>query len=127
MTLDEEVSDLFGFPFRQATRDAAGNALGGVRLPHMTSTVDGRQAGAPLGTYDGFEFNTQDPFIFIGGHFTPFEPPRLEALYPSHGAYVHKVAQAAHRLVKRREILEEDSVALIREAERSTIGRPGRP
>jgi hypothetical protein len=45
-------------------RDADGNALGGLRLPHMPSllcndddsdTADCRAAGAPLGTYTGLE------------------------------------------------------------------------
>ncbi len=123
MTLDDEVGDLFGFPFREATRDADGNALGGVRLPHMTSTVNGRQVGAPLGTYNGFEFNATDPFTFIGGHFTSFGAARLDALYPSHLSYVLKVAQAAHRLVQRREILEQDAAAFIEEAWHSNVGR----
>ena len=52
ITLDEEVGDLFGFPFREAIRDADGNALGGVRLPHMTAKFHGHEVGAPLGTYE---------------------------------------------------------------------------
>ena len=67
ITLDEEVGDLFGAPFRQAIRDADGNALGGVRLPHMTATTDGHQVGAPLGRYEGFDFSAQDFFTLLGG------------------------------------------------------------
>ena len=123
ITLDEEVGDLLGAPFRQAIRDADGNALGGVRLPHMTATTDGHQVGAPLGRYEGFDFSAQDFFILLGGHFTPFDAPRLKALYPSHGAYVERVAKAAHRLVKRREILDDDSKAFIEEAAQSSVGK----
>ena len=123
ITLQEEVGDLFGFPFREAFRDADGNALGGVRLPHMTATYHGREVGAPLGTYEPFEFNTDNFFTFVGGHFTPFDPARLAALYPSHGIYVKRVVGAVVRLVQRREILAEDGIAIIREAVYSNIGK----
>ena len=121
--LEEEVGELFGLPFRQPIRDPDGNALGGVRLPHMTATYHGHEVGAPLGTYEGFEFNTESFFILLGGHFTPFDAARLHSLYPSHGIYVNRVTQAAHRLVERREILPEDGTAYIREATHATIGK----
>jgi hypothetical protein len=123
ITLAEEVGELFGFPFREAIRDPDGNALGGVRLPHMTATDDGHEVGAPLGTYTCFEFNTEDLFIFAAGHFTPFDESRLDALYPNHGTYVQRVAKAAHRLVERREILPEDAKAYIKEAAQANIGK----
>lgn len=123
ISLEDDVGELFGVPFREAIRDSDGNALGGVRLPHMNATDHGREVGAPLGTYEAFEFNTEDLFIFIGGHFTPFGAARLAALYPSHGAYVQRVAGAAQRLVQRREILAEDGKAFVKEAARSNIGK----
>ncbi len=51
-------------------RDTDGNALGGLRLPHMPSVLcddesrnedDCRAAGAPLGTYTGLETNVSAP------------------------------------------------------------------
>ncbi len=89
----------------------------------MTSTYHGRDVGAPLGTYEGFEFATEDFFIFSGGHFTPFDSARLDVLYPNHASYVLRVAGAAARLVSRREILARDGIEYVREATRSRIGR----
>ena len=119
----DEVAEFLGAPFRAAVRDADGNALGGVRLPHTTATYQGREVGAPLGSYNGFEFNADDPFTLGGGHFTPFDATRLAALYPTHGTYVRRVTMAAHRLVQRREILPEDARAYIKEASQSSIGK----
>jgi Alpha/beta hydrolase domain len=123
ITLLDEVGEFLGLPFREAVRDADGNALGGVRLPSMPVSSQGREIGAPLGTYAPFEFATDDFFILLSGHFTPFDEATLDARYPTHGAYVSRVAQAAHRLVERREILQADAQAYIREAVRSPIGR----
>jgi hypothetical protein len=69
------------------TRDADGNATGGVRLPHMPS-IDSRGdiAGAPLGSYHGID--TADPanvFRLLAGVFTPFSQAELDARYPSSG------------------------------------------
>jgi alpha/beta hydrolase family protein len=123
ITLDDEVGDLFGAPFREAIRDTHGNALGGVRLPHMTAEFHGHEVGAPLGTYEPFDFNATDILLIIGGHFTPFDAPTLDVLYPSHDAYVTRVAGAARRLVERREILAEDRKTFIKEAAHSNIGK----
>jgi hypothetical protein len=123
ITLEEDVGELLGLPFREAIRDADGNAVGGVRLPHMTATDKRHEIGAPLGTYDGVEFDTGNIFILLAGHFTPFDPARLEALYPSHGTYVRRVTKAAHRLVERRELLKEDAKAFIKEAAHSSVGK----
>jgi hypothetical protein len=123
ITLDDEVGDLFGAPFREAIRDTHGNALGGVRLPHMTAEFHGHEVGAPLGTYEPFDFNATDILLIIGGHFTPFDAPTLAALYPTHGAYVQRVTNAVHRLIQRREILGVDGDKYIQEAVHSTIGK----
>ena len=56
-------------------RDADGNAVGGVRLPHMTSMLaGGRKAGALLGQYSGFAygFAKDNLFFTISGEFKPF-------------------------------------------------------
>jgi hypothetical protein len=110
-------------PFRNAVRDADGNVLGGIRLPHMTATHPSGEIGAPLGAYRGTDLAQTNRYLYIGGVFTPFAQARLDELYPSHGAYVARVAKAAHRLVQRREILQEDAEVYIREAAHSTIGK----
>jgi hypothetical protein len=110
-------------PFRNAVRDADGNVVGGLRLPHMTATHPSGEVGAPLGAYRGADLAQTNRYLFIGGKFIPFDQARLEELYPSHGGYVARVAKAAHRLVQRREILQEDAEAYIREAAHSSIGK----
>lgn len=121
--LEPAESIVFGNPFRYAVRDADGNAVGGVRLPHMTAMDKSGQVGAPLGIYEGVDFAQTNFFLWLGGHFTPFDSAKLDSLYPTHGSYVERVAKAAHRLVERREVLKEDANAYIREASHSTIGK----
>jgi hypothetical protein len=116
-------SIVFGNPFRYAVRDGDGNAVGGLRLPHMTAMHKSGEVGAPLGIYEGVDFAQTNFFLWLGGHFTPFDSDKLDSLYPTHGSYVERVAKAAHRLVERREILKEDANAYIREASHSTIGK----
>ena len=121
--LESAVSVAFNIPFRYAVNDADGNAIGGVRLPHMTAMDEGGEVGAPLGVYEGVDFAYTNRLLWLGGHFTPFDSAKLDSLYPSHGSYVERVAKAAHRLVQRRELLREDAKAYIDEAAHSTIGK----
>ena len=46
----------------------------------------------------------------------------LDALYPSHGAYVRRVAQAAAAAHRSRWITAEDRARFVSEAARSRIG-----
>jgi hypothetical protein len=121
--LEPAVSVAFNIPFRYAVNDADGNAIGGVRLPHMTAMDEGGEVGAPLGVYEGVDFAYTNRFLWLGGHFTPFDSAKLDSLYPTHGSYVERVAKAAHRLVQRRELLQEDAKAYIREASYSNVGK----
>ena len=121
--LQPAESIVFNNPFRHAVRDADGNAVGGLRLPHMTAMDSSGEVGAPLGTYDGADFGQTNFFLWLGGHFTPFDSAELESRYPNHGTYVERVAKAAHRLVDRREILQADAKEYIRAAARSSIGK----
>jgi hypothetical protein len=123
ITLEPDESLLFGVPYRPAVRDADGNAVGGIRLPHMTATDPSGEIGAPLGTYLGIDLAQEDRAVGFGGRFIPFDAAKLNSLYPSHGRYVERVAKAAHRLVERRELLTEDAKAYIHEAAHSTIGK----
>jgi hypothetical protein len=111
-----EPASLMGSPLRHAARDKDGNALGGVRLPHMA---------APLGTYEGldYDFKESNVFFLIAGVYKPFSKEELAARYADHDAYVTTVAAAANNLVAKRYMLEEDALALIEAAKRSDIGR----
>ena len=77
------------------TTDADGHFAGGVRLPHVESTVHGRVAGAPLGRYAPLNPAGLDPFhpfVFLGGTFTRFSDDELLSRYASRRQYV----QARH-------------------------------
>jgi hypothetical protein len=107
--------------FFSPERDANGNALGGVRLPHVA---------APIGAYDGIDLDpdlARIPFfaagVFLGGSFTPFPPAKLRELYPNHGAYVRAVAHAADEALRNRWIIQEDRDRFVSEAARSDIGK----
>ena len=109
---------------REAVRDADGNALGGMRLPHMTTVLaDGRKAGAPLGQYTGFApgFAKDNVYFTIGGEFKPFSPEKVKALYPTHAAYLDLVRTSAKDLEAKRYILAEDAKAYIDAAEASDV------
>jgi hypothetical protein len=109
---------------REAVRDADGNAVGGVRLPHMTSMLaGGRKAGAPLGQYSGFAygFEKDNLFFTISGEFKPFSPEQIKALYPTHAAYLDLVRTSAKDLEAKRYILAEDAKAYIDAAEASDV------
>jgi alpha/beta hydrolase family protein len=109
-----------GFPIYVFDRDANGNSLGGVRLPHMA---------APLGVYRGIEYNVSAVpanyrlFVAIGGTFTPFSHSKLKELYPHHGTYVSAVAEAAQAALEAGYILEEDRDLYVEEAAHSDIGK----
>jgi hypothetical protein len=115
---DEEVSEVMGAPVRLALTDPDGNALGGLRLPHMLSE-DG-EAGAPRGRYTGFALDWVDenPYFAIAGTFEPFPPDRLAELYPTRQAYVDRVSAAARALAEQGYILPEDAEAYVEAAER---------
>ena len=109
--------DTGGLPYVPVARDADGNAIGGIRLPHMKSRWHGRPAGAPLGSYTGVDLNTLNPFFFLAGTFRPFPPARLAELYPTREVYVDRVRRAADRLLAERHILRADRDAYIAAAE----------
>jgi hypothetical protein len=126
ITLQEGPAEgLEGLPLKEAVRDVDGNALGGVRLPHLPSALgDGKTAGAPLGTYTGLDLDFRDGnrYFLRGGSFTPFSEDRLRALYPNHDAYVSAVSLAAKDLVAKRYMLQEDADAYVEAAARSAVG-----
>lgn len=96
--------------------DADGHFKGGVRLPHVESSVGGKVAGAPLGRHRPLNpagQNPADPFVLLGGTFTCFTPAELVARYPSQLEYVKRVKRAADALADRRYISHRDRLALI--------------
>ncbi len=101
--------------------DADGNALGGVRLPHLPSISRGMPRGAPLGAYGGLLRDTADPLLSESGTFTRFPESRLRELYPTHEDYVERVTRAADRLLARRYLLKAGRDAYVRAARRAAV------
>ena len=95
----------------EIARDAAGNALGGVRLPSLA---------APLGSY--LPNNTGAGFCFLIGSFVPFEKSEVARLYPERQDYVLQVIDAAGRAVADRFLLEADAQRLRKEAAGAVVG-----
>ncbi|TVR92032.1 MAG: hypothetical protein EA416_08290 [Trueperaceae bacterium] len=108
--------------------DEDGNALGGLRLPHMEQVVEGQAGGAPLGTYTGLNLDVDldaeptNVFALIGGTFEPFSEEVLAERYPDHETYVRRVTRAADHLLDGGYILEHDRDAYVAEAEQHSIG-----
>jgi hypothetical protein len=106
--------------FRLAT-DGDGNALGGVRLPHMATLLpNGEWAGAPLGVYGGRDLDLDAPrfgYAELGGTFEPFSAEELARRYPSRETYVDLVRKAAAALLSGGYILQADHDAYIRSAQ----------
>jgi hypothetical protein len=101
--------------------DADGNWLGGMRLPHVSSTVNNKPAGAPLGVYvglnlAGFPPNPLNVFMWLGGTFTRFSDADLLSRYPTRKGYVELVSRAATANVVQRYINIADANALIQRA-----------
>ena len=110
-------------------RDADGNALGGVRMPHMPQVINGKPAGAPLGEYNGIEPRALDPFdlfVVFGGYFEPFSAAQLKARYGTRGEYVQRVKRSARELVESRFILAEDYVRYVVDAARQPLWHRGK-
>ncbi|MGK9230224.1 hypothetical protein KXS07_00915 [Inquilinus limosus] len=103
-----------GAPFRRAgdaadaplLRDEMGNVVGGIRLAHME---------APTARTDGIECGNI-------GAWVPFTTQQLQALYPTHEAYVAKVKAAVAASVAAGFVLPEDAAETIAEAEASVVG-----
>jgi len=90
--------------------DEFGNVIGGLRSPYVdvpTSTWFGSSTGAS--------------FCFIAGHEVPFDQATLEALYPTHGAYVRAVARDVRELVGDRFLTWADGQKLIRKAAQADV------
>jgi hypothetical protein len=122
-----------------------GNVLGGVRLPHVRTTLpNGVRVGGPLGLYRGTECGT-DPtestyilscglsgdvniYNMAGGTFTPY--PEVDVrlcsvLYPTHEFYTDAITEAAEHAVAERWILAEEVASMVAAAEQKALQYPG--
>jgi hypothetical protein len=105
-------------PGGHIVRDSDGNALGGLRFPGID---------VPTGTLGPTNSPANNSDLATGfcpliGSFQPFDAGRLAALYPSHGAYVHRVGERARMLERAGFLVHDDAVRLKREAAQSGIG-----
>jgi hypothetical protein len=79
-------------------RDVHGNALGGVRLPHVEVPVAVQSGEGP---------------IRLSGQTIPFEQAKLDAMYPSAQAYIDSVEAAAQSAVEDGFLLAIDAEKLV--------------
>ena len=104
------------------TRDADGNALGGIRLSQHavpTATNTGQNTaviGSPYAVY-----------CRTYGSFVPFTPERLAQLYANHGVYVNEVARVTNENLASGYIVWEDAEATKTQAAESGVGNPSEP
>jgi hypothetical protein len=105
--------DVAAGPPPSITRDARGNALGGIRTP---------QLDVPIATLSGLG-QPAGGFCAIFGTTVPFDAATLSALYPSHAGYVTAIAKAASRAVRARHLLRADAPAIRAAAMASNVGR----
>jgi hypothetical protein len=111
-------------PFIVPQVDSDGNDIGGIRLPEQA---------VPLGTYTGWAFRSErigapGTLVAMAGSYIPFmktrsdreksHDPRLsvEERYNSRADYVHRVEEAAKKLVQERYLLQEDVPAIVEAA-----------
>ena len=93
-------------------RDAAGNALGGVRSPIVQ---------APTASHSGTGNTGSSVACQLSGTTTPFTPPQLSARYPTHAVYVAEVGLAALADVARGYLLPADAADAIQAARSAPI------
>ncbi len=91
-------------------RDAQGNAVGGVRSPHVD---------APVARLDGL--NTGPGFCRLFGSTTPLTTEQLSALYPSHADFVDQWSTSLDTAVANGFITAGDAPELLAAATSSTI------
>jgi hypothetical protein len=96
--------------------DVDGHFAGGVRLPHVESTVQGHVAGAPAGRHTPLNPLGQSPFHafrLLSGTFTCFSEEEILGRYGTHHQYVKRVKRAADTLAAKGYITPKDWWELI--------------
>jgi hypothetical protein len=108
-------------------RDADGNALGGIRLPFLSTDIGAEKPiGSPLGVYNGME--TQYPckaggfeqVVIVMGTYVRDDD--ILDRYTNPGTYISGVAQAAEYALEQSWLLEEDKEAYIQTATQCVVG-----
>ena len=118
------------YPVFVPKTDADGNDVAGIRLPDIA---------VPLATYSGWNVRAAafagDDLCDASGQKIDFAQTKAERLaagdprlsieerYPSHGAYVSAVVQAANGLQRDRFLLDEDVEQIIEAASETRIGK----
>jgi len=119
-----------------------GNALGGIRLPHLRTVLPGGNViGGPLGFYRGVECNndpTQSNFILecqisgdaniyniVGGTFIPYASGQCASFYDSYETYLNEVTDAVAYAVVQGWVLPEEADAIIALAAQQSQDFPG--
>jgi Alpha/beta hydrolase domain len=122
-----------------------GNVLGGVRLPHVRTTLpNGVRIGGPLGLYRGTECGadpTDSTYIsscglsgdvniynMTGGTFTPYPKADMQlcsVFYPTRQSYTNALTEAAEHAVAERWILAEEVDSIVATAEQKAVEYPG--
>jgi len=98
-------------------RDADGLSYGGIRQAEVeapTATNRGDQVGMTPGCSN------------LYGMHIPFNDAKIDALYPTHKAYVRAVTEAVKKNRQQGFVLKDDAEEIIRRAEASPVGT-GRP
>lgn len=95
-------------------RDGYGNALGGVRTPHVD---------VPIAALSG-EGQTDSVFCSLFGTTDLFDKAQLAQLYPNHDTYVSAVSASVDDAVEKGFLLEPDGELVKAWAEKSKVGQP---
>ena len=103
--------DIVAGPPRVITRDAHGNAVGGIRTP---------QLDVPIATFRGEQEGDFTCRLF--GTTTLLDAPTLAALYPTHRAYVSAFNKSLKKAVRAGFVLRPDAKLLKQWAAQSAVG-----
>lgn len=101
-------------------RDEHGNALGGIRLPHMEAPIATNNY-ANSGSFRGGNWFVNAfacPFL---GNTVPFTKSKLESLYPTHEEYVEQFTRAADAAMEDGFLLPDDYEEAVSEAQAMEI------
>ncbi|HAU15658.1 MAG: hypothetical protein CMK83_17730 [Pseudomonadales bacterium] len=114
-------SDRIEYRNWKVVRDEHGNALGGIRLPHLevpTATHNYANYGV-IGSGGNFLVNSfACPFL---GNSVPFDQKKLAALYSSHEEYVARFTAAAGVALEQGFLLPADFAAAVAEAQAAQV------
>ena len=94
--------------------DALGNALGGVRSPYVDVPI-AKMTGSNYAPRQG------EGLCYLYGTTDPLSTEQLQALYPSHEAYVSAVTTAVYEAVNNGTLLPEDADLIIAAAQETNL------